>query len=148
MTLPQPVTLTSVADDVVERVKKIEGTQPVTVTRAYYPVRDRDQLSQLTITVMPRGIERTLNARGLEQVDYLLEIGIQKKLDGPDDDAQLASMALVVEQVAGLVAAYEYLGGAASSVETTVESLMNEEHMTSLRVYTGVVSVRLRAWAR
>lgn len=147
MTTPPAMSLTNAADAVLGRLATLSPGQPFTAVRAYYPVRDRDQLSQLTVTVMPRGIERTLNARGLEQVDYLVEIGVQKKLDGPDDDAQVASMAAVVEQVAGHVAAREYLGGAASAVEATVESLMSEDHMTSMRVYTGVVSVRLRAWA-
>lgn len=124
------------------------SVDPFSVVRAYYPVRDRDQLTQLTLTVMPRGIERTMNARGLEQVDYLVDIGVQKKLDGADDDAQVAAMASVVERVAGHVAAREYLGGAASAVESRIETLMSEEHMTSMRVYTGIVNLRLRSWAQ
>jgi len=144
---PVAMSLTNAADAIVGRLQSLSPGQPFAAVRAYYPVRDRDQLSQLTLTVMPRGIERTLNARGLEQVDYLVDIGVQKKLDGADDDAQVAAMASVVEQVAGHVAAREYLGGAAGAIESRIETLMSEEHMTAMKVYTGVVSVRLRAWA-
>jgi hypothetical protein len=145
---PAAMSLTNAADAVVGRLQSLSPGQSFSTVRAYYPVRDRDQLSQLTVTVMPRGIERTMNARGLEQVDYLVDIGVQKKLDGADDDAQVAAMASVVEQVAGHVAAREYLGGAASAVESRIETLMSEEHMTSMRVYTGIVNVRLRSWAQ
>lgn len=139
------LSLTHAADALVERLQSLDAGQPMTVVRAYYPVREREQLTELTLTVMPRGIERTLNARGLEQVDYLVDIGVQRRLDGPDDDAQVAAMAAAVEAVSGHVAARDY--GGMTSVETRIDTLMSQEHMTAMKVYTGVVGVRLRAWA-
>lgn len=142
------MSLNLAADAVVAALSAISLGEPFTVSRAYYPVRDRDQLTTLTLTVMPRGIQRsTIGRGGLEQVDYLVDVGVQKKLDGPDDDAAVAAMALAVESVSGQVSAREYAGGL-TAVETTIDSLMSEEHMTAMRVYTGVVSVRLRSWAQ
>ncbi len=142
-----PPTLAGSADALVARLESLDAGQPKAVVRAHYPVREREQLAQLTLTVMPRGIERTVNARGLEQVDHLVDIGVQRRLDGPDDEEQVAAMAAAVEAVAAHVAARQYAGGV-TSVETRIDTLMSEEHMTAMKVYTGVVSVRMRSWAQ
>ncbi len=140
--------IAATADAIVNALEARDLGQAKVVARAYLPYRDRDQLSLLTLTVMPRGIERTLTTRGgAMQIDHLIEIAVQKKIEGADD-AALAAGVEVVEAVADALAQLRVAGSSVwSCVETRVEPLMSLEHAATLRVYSGVVAARFRSHA-
>ncbi len=140
--------ITATADSIVAALDAADLGEPKSVVRAFLPYRDRDQLSSLTLTVMPRGIERTLSTRsGVHQVDHLVEVAVQKKVDGADESAFAAGVA-VVEAATDLLAGLRLAGTPAwSCVETRIDPLMSEEHAANLRVFTSVVHARLRSHA-
>jgi hypothetical protein len=140
--------IAAVADALAADLTALDLGQPATVSRAFFPYRDREDLGALTVTVMPRGQERTVAARGgLSQVDHLIDVGIQRRIDGTDE-ASLAATVAAVEQVA------HWLAGRRPSatpdwtcVEARADPLVAEDHALNLRIFTGVVQARLRSHA-
>ena len=102
----------------------------------------------LPFPAVPRGQERTVAARGgLSQVDHLIDVGIQRRIDGTDE-ASLAATVGVVEQVAG------WLAGRRPSatpdwpcVAARADPLVAADHALNLSIFTGVVQARLRSHA-
>ena len=140
--------IAATADSIVAALDAADLGESKTVVRAFLPYREREQLSSLTLTVMPRGIERTLSTRGgVGQFDHLIEVAVQKKVEGADETAFTAGVA-AVEAVADLLAGLRLAGPPSwSCVETRIDPLMSEDHAANLRVYTGVVQARLRSHA-
>ena len=52
--------IAATADSIVAALDAADLGESKTVVRAFLPFREREQLSSLTLTVMPRGIERTV----------------------------------------------------------------------------------------
>jgi len=142
------VGIAATADSIVAALDAADLGGSKTVVRAFLPFREREQLSSLTLTVMPRSIERTLSTRGgVGQVDHLIEVAVQKKVEGADETAFTAGVA-AVEAVSDLLAGLRLAGPPSwSCVETRIDPLMSEDHAANLRVYTGVVQARLRSHA-
>jgi hypothetical protein len=142
------VGIAATADSIVAALDAADLGESKTVVRAFLPYREREQLSSLTLTVMPRGIERTLSTRGgVGQVDHLIEVAVQKKVEGADETAFTAGVA-AVEAVADLLAGLRLAGPPPwCCVETRIDPLISEDHAANLRVFTGVVQARLRSHA-
>lgn len=140
--------IAATADRIVAALDAADLGESKTVVRAFLPYREREQLSALTLTVMPRGVERTLATRGgVGQVDYLVEVAVQKKVEGADETAFAAGVA-AVEAVSDILAGLRLAGPPAwSCVETRIDPLISEDHAANLRVFTGVVQARLRSHA-
>lgn len=135
--------IAATADAVVTSLASLDLGEAKTTARAFMPYRDREQLSQLTVTVMPRGIDRTIAARsGIAQEDHLLEVAVQKRLEGTDE-AALAPLVAALEAVAGHLSGLTLASGR-RCIEVRIDPLLAEDHAVNLRVFTGVVQARFR----
>jgi hypothetical protein len=105
------------------------------------PYRDRSSSRSSTVTVMPRGIDRSIAARsGVAQEDHLLEVAVQKRLEGTDESA-LAPLVAALEAVAEHLSGLDVASGR-RCIEVRIDPLLAEDHAVNLRVFTGVVQAR------
>ena len=135
--------IAATADAVASALTLLDLGEAKTVVRAFLPYRDREQLAQLTVTVMPRGIERSIAARSrLVQEDHVVEVAVQKRLDGPDE-AALAPPVAALEAIVGHLTGFTIATGR-RCIEVRIDPLLAEDHAVNLRVFTGVVQARFR----
>lgn len=135
--------IAATADEVVVSLGLLDLGEPRTVVRAFMPYRDREQLTQLTVTVMPRGIDRSIAARsGVAQEDHVLEVAVQKRLEGTDESA-LAPPVAALEAVADHISGLKVASGR-RCIEVRIDPLLAEDHAVNLRVFTGIVQARFR----
>jgi hypothetical protein len=135
--------IAATADEVVASLGLLDLGEPKAVVRAFMPYRDREQLTQLTMTVMPRGIDRSIAARsGIAQEDHVLEVAVQKRLEGTDESAlapSVAALEAVADHLSGLTVA-----SGRRCIEVRIDPLLAEDHAVNLRVFTGIVQARFR----
>lgn len=138
-------TVTGIADALVEQLSDMEfgdGIDPY-VVRAYFPNRDRDQLAQLTLTVMPRGMEVELIGRpAVLQKDVTIDIGVQQRIETGDEDAIAAGVA-VVEAIASALPGTSPIADV-TCIGVEIDPMVSQDHATNLRVFTGIVTARYR----
>lgn len=93
MTTPNDSTLIAAAEAVKDALNEApEGTfdQDFTAVRSYRPRYTPKELETLRVTVVPRGVERSILGRRTRRIDPIIDIGIQKKLTSPTDESDAA----------------------------------------------------------
>jgi len=148
-------TLAQIAQAVADELNAAaEGTfaEPIAAVRSWRPEYRLAELAELHVTVVPRSGEPAAATRGAEQTDWLVHVGVQKRL-GDDAAAETAEVDAVME-LAEQVAAYlrhRPLPGAPTAhwLRTTyggagVETIADAEHLGQLRCVTAVLAVTYR----
>jgi hypothetical protein len=79
-------------------------SQPVTAERAYRAAFDLQEMKDLHVTVVPKGVELTTAGRGIAQSDVQVDIGVQKKL-ATGDDAEIDELMGLVQEIAEFIRA-------------------------------------------
>ena len=130
-------------------VAALNGSQQVfTAERRVRPNFELADLADLRVTVVPKGVEITGASRSLSQYDVQVDVGIQKKLPaGSDEDAEVATMCGLVEEVADFLKGkpLEGDGWRASWVRPAVnEPVYSTEHLAEKRVFTSVLTLTYR----
>jgi len=112
--------------------------------RAYQPVFELQDMKDLHVTVVPRGLEMSGASRSLTQCDVQVDVGVQRKL-ATDGGTEIDGLMTLVEQVA------DYLRGRklaaapeATWVRTENDPIFIGEHVTQLRQFTSVLTVMYR----
>jgi len=131
-----------VAQAVVAALNSHMFSQPFTAARAYWPVFDMKDMTDLHVTVVPKGVELTTAGRGLLQIDVQIDIGIQKKLAG-GDNAEIDALVGLVQEIAEFVRATGRFSGAAW-VKTENTPIYSQEHLGELRQFSSVLTLTLR----
>jgi len=134
--------IADIADAVVTALNGHTFSQPFTAARAYRPVFDLKDMTDLHVTVMPKGVELTTAGRGLAQSDVQIDIGVQKKL-AVSDNAELDPLLGLVQEIAEFIRATGRFGGAAW-VKTENTPIYSQEHLGELRQFTSVLTLTLR----
>ena len=132
-----------IAEAVVTALNGHTFSQPFTAARAYRPAFDLKEMTDLHVTVVPKGVELTTAGRGLAQSDVQIDIGVQKKLAG-GDNAEIDSLLGLVQEIAEFVRATGRFGDAAW-VKTENTPIYSAEHLGELRQFTSVLTLTLRA---
>jgi hypothetical protein len=116
-----------------------------TAQRAYRPVFDLQDMKDLHVTVVPRGVDMSSASRSLVQSDVQIDIGVQKKLAGGEQTA-IDSLMAIVEQVA------DYLRGRklaaapeVSWVKTENNPIFAPEHLEQFGQFTSVLTLTFRS---
>jgi len=134
--------IADIADAVVTALNGHTFSQPFTAARAYRPVFDLKDMTDLHVTVVPKGVELTTAGRGLAQSDVQIDIGVQKKL-AAGDNAEIDALAALVQEIAQFVRATGRFGEAAW-VKTENTPIYSAEHLGELRQFTSVLTLTLR----
>jgi hypothetical protein len=116
--------------------------------RKVLPAWELKDLTELKVTVVPKGIEISGSTRSASQYDIAVDIGIQKKLSTNNTgmDAEVEALGTLVDELA------DYLRRRPLSAAsfTAWVSIANDpvyvpEHLTEQRVFTSVLTVTYRA---
>ncbi|HPD17396.1 MAG TPA: hypothetical protein PLE19_20860 [Planctomycetota bacterium] len=134
--------IADIAEAVVTALNGHTFSQPFTAARAYRPVFDLKDLTDLHVTVVPKGVELTTAGRGLAQSDVQIDIGVQKKLTA-SDNAGIDPLLGLVQEIAEFVRATGRFGDAAW-VKTENTPIYSQEHLGELRQFTSVLTLTLR----
>lgn len=137
--------IADIAEAIVTALNGHTFSQPFTAARAYRPVFDLKDMTDLHVTVVPKGVELTTAGRGLAQSDVQIDIGVQKKL-ASGDNAEIDALMGLVQEVAEFVRATGRFGEAAW-VKTENTPIYSQEHLGELRQFTSVLTLTLRAMA-
>lgn len=142
-----------IAKQVVTTLSAASLSQSLTVSRAYRPVRNLEDMPEGTwyATVMAPRVDVASATRGRDQHDYTTEIAVQTKL-GSEAASDLDPAMLLMEEVVdlfrgttcGTTGAKCLSGGADSGAD--VIALYLPEHVQQKRAFTGVVRLQWRLW--
>jgi hypothetical protein len=124
-------------------------SQDFEAQRRVRPSFELTDLTDLRVTVVPKGFEASIASRSLSQYDVQVDVGIQKKLAaGADEEVEVATMCGLVEEVADFLKGkpLEGDGWRASWVRPAVnEPVYSTEHLAEKRVFTSVLTLTYRA---
>jgi len=134
--------ISDIAEAVVAALNGQTFSQPVTAERAYRAAFDLQEMQDLHVTVVPKGLELTTTGRGLAQSDVQIDIGVQKKLAG-GDDAEVDSLVGLVQEIVEFIRATRQFGDAVW-VKTENTPIYSPEHLGELRQFTSVLTLTLR----
>jgi len=136
--------ISEIADAVVGELNGGEFSQEFTAARRYLPLFDLQELKDLHVTVVPRGVAITGLARGVNQHDVQIDVAVQKKLETEGSDEIDPLMALV-EEIADFfrlrrLASYSN----AVWVKTENTPIYSQEHLGQMRQFTSVLTLTFR----
>lgn len=117
--------------------------QPFDVVQAFRPSREISDLETLTLTVMPRSIERNSATRSHENVDYLLDVGVQQKLTDTDEETKVAALVAITTTVADTLYGLRLDGF--TCIETKIDPVHSEGHLQNARIFTSIATGRFRS---
>jgi hypothetical protein len=134
--------ITDIVDAVVAALNGQTFSQPVTAERAYRAAFDLQEMKDLHVTVVPKGLELITAGRGVAQSDVQIDIGVQKKL-ATGDDAEIDELMGLVQEIVEFVRATRQFGDGVW-VKTENTPIYSQEHLGELRQFTSVVTLTLR----
>lgn len=141
-------TIPDIADAVVTVLNDASLSQSYTAVRTYRPIYDLRDITSLTITVVPKEQELILADRTQGQMDFRLDIGIQKKLGdatSTGDNTEIDALMTLVEEIIDLIRDTRVFG-VAKWLKTENSPIFAPEHLSEMRVFTSVLTLTLRAF--
>jgi len=139
--------LTGLADAMVSEMNNAPPgtfTLPFTAVRGYKPVFDLPDLLTLRVTVVPRSQASVYVSRSHVRTDYIIEIGVQQKVDADFEDDCDDLMALVEQ-----IGSFFYLRKLTSLPTATWIGVerpegLHTEHLEQLHTFTSVLRLTYR----
>ena len=115
--------------------------------RMVLPIHDLSQLRELTVSVVPRGVQVQSITRKLSQYDCQVDIGIQQKLTVPQDqvDTAVHGLSRLVQQI-GEYLQRQPLTDMPYAIWIKVENvpIYDPDHLANQRVFTSVLTLTYR----
>jgi hypothetical protein len=115
--------------------------------RQVLPIHDLSQLRELTISVVPRGVQIQSITRKLSQYDCQVDIGIQQKLTVTQDeiDPAVKDLSGLVQQLADYLQR-QPLTNMPYAIWIKVENvpIYDPDHLAQQRVFTSVLTLTYR----
>lgn len=121
-------------------------SQTFTAARRALPAFDLADLADLHVTVVPRAVETAAASRSFTQHDYLIDVGVQKRVSaGSDVEADVAVLSGLVEQIVAFLRGRSLAGvPGAAWVRSVNEPVYSPEHLAEKRLFTSVLTVTYR----
>ena len=133
------------ADEVTSQLNQSEII--TNAKRMVLPIHDLSQLRELTISVVPRGVQVQSITRKLSQYDCQVDIGIQQKLTVPQDqvDTAVHGLSRLVQQI-GEYLQRQPLTDMPYAIWIKVENvpIYDPDHLANQRVFTSVLTLTYR----
>ena len=138
-------TITAIADAVAAHVSAGSFGQPVTAVRMYQPAFTLEDLKDLRVSVVPRTLQMSPVTRDSLAIEYVVDVGVQKKLPGEGVDTAIDELLVLVEAIADHLR-FKRLEGFpdAAWVGINNEPVVSSEALEQHRVFTSVLSVTYR----
>ncbi|MCE9618434.1 MAG: hypothetical protein K8R92_00810 [Planctomycetes bacterium] len=139
------MSISDVAAAVVVAVQAFQFNETVIVEQKFRPRRERTELATLTVTVVPTPSENLVRdrvTRGLNQVDYSIDIGIQKLLDTTEEESQLSPLAAIAEDLSGHVFNYDFSSSELECLSASAAPFLDHEQLSTNRLFQSVIRVQ------
>ena len=138
-------TIAALADAVAAHVSAGSFGQPVTAVRMYQPAFTLEDLKDLRVSVVPRTLQMSPVTRDSLAIEYVVDVGVQKKLPADNADAVIDELLTLVEAIADHLR-FKRLEGFpdAAWVGISNEPVVSSEALEQHRVFTSVLSVTYR----
>lgn len=132
------------ADALVDALNTGSFTVPLEAVRAHAPLRGREELATLAVTVVPRSEQTSRLDRSRWQHETTLDVALQQAV-AQDDPTGLDALIDLAESVAEHVRRLPPLLERAVVTGVEVDPLWAPEHLRELGVFTSVLRVTLRS---
>jgi hypothetical protein len=138
-------TITAIADAVTSHINSGTFSQPLTAVRMFQPAFTLEDLKDLRVSVVPRTLQMSPVTRDSLAIEYVVDVGVQKKLPAEGMDAAIDELLVLVEAIADHLR-FKRLEGFpdAAWVGISNEPVVSSEAIEQHRVFTSVLSVTYR----
>lgn len=138
-------TLVAIADAVTASLNAGSFGQPFTAERLYQPSFELADLAELTVSVVPKGVTIATASRDGSFFDCAVDIGIQKKIDPDEGDAEIDALVDLAEEIADHLR-MKRLEGLPQAVWLSIEHepVVAAEHLELQRALTSILTVTYR----
>jgi len=131
--------IADIADLLVTRISGIGFPEPAAIERRHRPIYDLADVTDLTITVIPRAEAIRADTRGTQAVTYTIDIGVQKKIDTASVSA-VDDLLAITEQIKDELRG-KALAAGVGWVGIENSPLWLPQHLDQYRQFTSVISV-------
>ena len=136
--------VTDVADAVVAELNAASLSLSLESERHYVPIFDLAEMTELHVSVVPRGMEITRTDRSRNKHDIQIDVAVQKKFE-KGDTAEIDPLLDLVEEIADFfrlrrLASYPD----AIWTKTKHDPIYAQEHWDELRQFTSIVTFTFR----
>jgi hypothetical protein len=133
-----------IADAVVAELNAGSFSQPLTALRHYVPSFDLKEMTELHVSVVPKGLVIAGADRSRNAHDVQIDLGVQKKFT-TGDAAEIDPLMTLVEEIADFfrlrpLASYPN----AHWIKTENKPIYSQEHWEELRQFTSVLTFTFR----
>lgn len=135
--------LIQIADGVAAALNAFDGT--LNAERKYLPKFELEELNVRKVVVATRALEMTRGARGVDQFDYKIDVGILKK-PSPLTDADLDGLMLTVEQIGDAVRALTLSNPKSRCVMASNMPVYDPQHLHQLGQFSSLWMFTFRLW--
>ena len=140
-----PACVVAIAEAVTAELNGNAFGQPFTAQRLYLPTFDLQSMSELKVTVVPKGITSASLDRSRDSFDYQIDVAIQKKV--PSQVETIDSLMLLVEEIGDHFRTNplsSFPGARCVNVEN--RPVYAPDHLQELRQFTSVITLTFRLW--
>jgi hypothetical protein len=138
-----PANIVAIADAITAELNGNAFSQPFTAQRQYLPIYDLRSMSDLKVTVVPKGVTSSSLDRSRDNFDYQVDVGIQKKV--PNQVATIDALMLLVEQIGDYFRGNRlssYPNARFMNVENSL--LYAPDHLQEMLQFTSVLTLTYR----
>ncbi len=138
--------LVEIADALVVQLTAGTFSQPISATRKYlanYEIKDLEPTA--VVTVIPRNIVSSPVSRTTCQYDHTIDLAVQKKISGADEDLDaLVNLVDEIEKALRLQTLTTASGRRAKWTAAASDAAYDLKHLEEKRVFTSVLSLTYR----
>ena len=140
-----PANIVAISDAITAELNGNSFSQPFTAQRLYLPIYDLKTMSDLKVSVVPKGLNTSSLDRTRDNFDYQIDVGIQKKTK--NEIATIDALILLVEEISDYFRANplaSYPGARFISIENS--QIYAPDHLETMMQFTSVVTLTYRLW--
>jgi hypothetical protein len=138
-------TIAAIADAVTSHINAGTFSRPVAGVRMYQPAFTLEDLKDLRVSVVPRTTAISAASRDSSIYEFVIDVGVQKKLPAEDEQAEIDGLLDLVEEIADHLR-LKRLPDAPDAAWAGIahEPVVSSESLEQHRVFTSVLSVTYR----
>ena len=136
--------ISDIAEAVKESLNGATFSQSFNATRHYLPIYDLQDMKNLHVTVVPKGLAIQPGGRAHNQHDYQIDVAVQKKLS-TGDNSEIDPLLTLVDEIADHFR-FKRLDSFPNAmwVKTENAPVYAVEHLDRFRQFTSVVTLTFR----
>lgn len=135
------------ADAVVAELNATTFSQAFTAVRKYVPTYELQEMDSLHVTVVPKRIEREAQDRASDAEEFMLDIGVQKRVGAANvDAATMDPLTYLCEEIADHFMRWSMASPEAACIAIEHNPIYLPSHLREMGQFTSVIT--LTFWRR